>query len=88
MKKLQVFLLKFCPLIMEKSKQNTKSKREFILLMASGEEKLVQPSVFSGSKIQSGCSTKISFWLINSKTKAQLPEKLQSELNISSSKSA
>ena len=60
-------------LIMEKSKQNTKSKTGIYYTDASGEDKLVQPSVFSGAN-SNAVAQKLVSGLINSKQKAQLPK--------------
>lgn len=60
-------------LIMDKSKQNTKSKTGIYYLAANGEDKLVQPSVFSGSN-SNAVAQKLVSGLINSKKKAQLPK--------------
>lgn len=60
-------------LIMEKSKQNTKSKTGIYFTDASGEDKLVQPSVFSGAN-SNAVAQKLVSGLINSKQKAQLPK--------------
>ena len=60
-------------LIMEKSKHNTKSRTGIYYLAKDGEEKLIQPSVFSGSNSNAAAQKLIS-GLINSKTKAQLPK--------------
>ncbi|MDO1512040.1 hypothetical protein Q2T41_05100 [Maribacter confluentis] len=60
-------------LIMDKSKQNTKSKTGIYYTDANGEDKLVQPSVFSGSN-SNAVAQKLVSGLINSKQKAQLPK--------------
>ena len=59
-------------LIMAKSKQNTKSKTGIYYLAANGKDKLIQPSVFSGSN-SNAVAQKLVSGLINSKKKAQLP---------------
>ncbi len=59
-------------LIMAKSKQNTKSKTGIYYLAENGEDKLIQPSVFSGSN-SNAAAQKLVSGLINSKSKAQLP---------------
>jgi len=58
-------------LIMEKSKHNTKSKTG-IYFDNNGKQKLIQPSVFSGSNSNAAAQRLVS-GLINSKKKAQLP---------------
>ncbi|MDO6472903.1 hypothetical protein [Maribacter sp. 1_MG-2023] len=60
-------------LIMDKSKQNTKSKTGIYYTDASGEDQLVQPSVFSGSNSNAIAQVLVSNYL-NSKQKAQLPK--------------
>jgi len=60
-------------LILEKSKQNTKSKTGIYYLTDNGESKLVQPSVFSGSS-NNKVAQKLVSGLINSKQKARLPK--------------
>lgn len=60
-------------LIMAKSKQNTKSKTGIYYTTADGEDKLVQPSVFSGAN-SNAVAQKLVSGLINSKQKAQLPK--------------
>jgi len=60
-------------LIMEKSRQNTKSKTGIYYLAADGEDKLVQPSVFSGAN-SNAVAQKLVSGLINAKQKAQLPK--------------
>ncbi|WP_419212452.1 hypothetical protein ACNR9Q_17195 [Maribacter sp. X9] len=60
-------------LIMDKSKQNTKSKTGIYYTDASGQDKLIQPSVFSGSN-SNAVAQKLVSGLINSKQKAQLPK--------------
>ena len=60
-------------LIMSKSKQNTKSKTGIYYTDASGEDKLIQPSVFSGAN-SNAVAQKLVSGLINSKQKAQLPK--------------
>ena len=59
-------------LIMEKSKQNTKSKTGIYFVDAEGEDKLIQPSVFSGNNSNRVAQVLVS-GLINSKQKARLP---------------
>ena len=59
-------------LIMDKSKQNTKSKTGIYYLAENGEDKMIQPSVFSGSN-SNAVAQKLVSGLINSKKKAQLP---------------
>jgi len=61
-------------LILEKSKQNTKSKTGIYYLNDDGESKLVQPTVFSGSS-NNKVAQKLVSGLINSKQKARLPKK-------------
>ncbi|CAN0604292.1 unnamed protein product, partial [Ectocarpus sp. 12 AP-2014] len=60
-------------LIMEKSRQNTKSKTGIYYLASDGEDKLVQPSVFSGAN-SNAVAQKLVSGLINAKQKAQLPK--------------
>ncbi|WP_396633556.1 hypothetical protein [Maribacter sp. R86514] len=60
-------------LIMDKSKQNTKSKTGIYYTDANGEDKLVQPSVFSGSNSNQVAQKLVSSF-INAKKKAQLPK--------------
>jgi hypothetical protein len=59
-------------LIMEKSRQNTKSRTGIYYTNAKGEQELIQPSVFSGSN-SNAAAQKLVSGLINSKQKAQLP---------------
>ena len=59
-------------LIMEKSKQNTKSKTGIYYLAENDEQKLLQPTVFSGSS-NNQVAQKLVSGLINSKQKARLP---------------
>jgi len=59
--------------VMEKSKQNTKSKTGIYYLTSNNEEKLVQPSVFSGSN-SNAIAQKLVSGFINAKKKAQLPK--------------
>ncbi len=60
-------------LVMEKSVQNTKSKTGIYYDNASGEQTLIQPSVFSGSSNNAAAQRLVS-GLINSKEKATLPK--------------
>ena len=60
-------------LIMDKSKQNTMSKTGIYYTDVSGEDKLVQPSVFSGAN-SNQVAQKLVSGLINAKQKAQLPK--------------
>ena len=59
-------------LIMKKSKHNTKSKTGIYYTTNNNKEKLIQPSVFSGSS-SNAVAQKLVSGLINSKKKAQLP---------------
>lgn len=59
-------------LIMAKSRQNTKSKTGIYYTNLSGEQEIIQPSVFSGSN-SNAVAQKLVSGLINSKEKAQLP---------------
>ncbi|WP_297762869.1 hypothetical protein [uncultured Muriicola sp.] len=59
-------------LIMAKSRQNTKSKTGIYYTNSSGEQEIIQPSVFSGSN-SNAAAQKLVSGLINSKEKAQLP---------------
>ncbi|GGG53474.1 hypothetical protein GCM10011414_23930 [Croceivirga lutea] len=59
-------------LIMEKSKQNTKSKTGIYFVNEDGEDKLIQPAVFSGNNSNRVAQVLVS-GLINSKEKARLP---------------
>lgn len=63
-------------MIMSKSRQNTKSKTGIYYADSEGENKLVQPSVFSGSN-SNAVAQKLVSGFINAKKKAQLP-KIQS----------
>ncbi len=58
--------------IMEKSKQNTKSKTGIYFVDANGKDKIIQPAVFSGSNDNKVAQRLVSN-LINSKQKARLP---------------
>ena len=58
---------------MEKSKQNTKSKTGIYYLANNGEDKLIQPSIFSGSN-SNAIAQKLVSGFINAKKKAQLPK--------------
>ena len=60
-------------LIMDKSKQNTKSKTGIYYVDANDENKLIQPSVFSGSN-SNAVAQKLVSGFINAKKKAQLPK--------------
>jgi len=60
-------------LIMQKSKHNTKSKTGIYYVTADDEQKLIQPSVFSGSN-SNAAAQKLVSGLINSKERAQLPK--------------
>ncbi|WP_291967051.1 hypothetical protein [Maribacter sp.] len=60
-------------LIMDKSKQNTMSKTGIYYTDVNGEDKLVQPSVFSGAN-SNQVAQKLVSGLINAKKKAQLPK--------------
>lgn len=60
-------------LVMEKSKHNTKSRTGIYYLTSNSEEKLIQPSVFSGTNTNSAAQKLVS-GLINSKSKARLPK--------------
>ena len=59
-------------LIMQKSKHNTKSKTGIYYTTVDGDEKLIQPSVFSGSN-SNAAAQKLVSGLINSKKRSQLP---------------
>lgn len=59
-------------LIMAKSKQNTKSKTGIYFVDQNGEDKLIQPAVFSGNNNNRVAQVLVS-GLINSKQKARLP---------------
>lgn len=59
-------------LIMKKSKHNTKSKTGIYYTASNGKQKMIQPSVFSGTNSNSAARKLVS-GLINSKKKAQLP---------------
>ncbi len=59
-------------LIMEKSKQNTKSKTGIYFVNEDGEDELIQPAVFSGTN-NNQVAQKLVSGLINSKQKARLP---------------
>ncbi|MEZ4842523.1 MAG: hypothetical protein R2821_13700 [Flavobacteriaceae bacterium] len=59
-------------LIMEKSKHNTKSRTGIYYTDVDGEQKLIQPSVFSGTN-SNAAAQKLVSGLINAKKKAQLP---------------
>lgn len=59
-------------LIMEKSKQNTKSKTGIYFVNEDGEDELIQPAVFSGQNNNRVAQVLVS-GLINSKQKARLP---------------
>ncbi|WP_350288979.1 hypothetical protein [uncultured Croceitalea sp.] len=59
-------------LVMEKSKQNTKSKTGIYFVNEDGEDKLIQPAVFSGTNDNKVAQRLVSN-LINSKQKARLP---------------
>jgi hypothetical protein len=59
-------------LIMQKSKHNTKSKTGIYYAAIDGEQKLIQPSVFSGTNSNAAAQRLVS-GLINSKKKVQLP---------------
>lgn len=59
-------------LVMQKSKQNTKSKTGIYYTDASGDNKLIQPAVFSGTS-NNQVAQKLVSGLINSKQKARLP---------------
>lgn len=58
--------------IMEKSKQNTKSKTGIYFVAENGEDKLIQPAVFSG-KNSNQVAQKLVSGFINAKQKARLP---------------
>lgn len=60
-------------LIMKKSRHNTKSKTGIYYTTSDGKQKLVQPSVFSGSNTNSAANKLVS-GLINAKKRAQLPK--------------
>lgn len=59
-------------LVMEKSKQNTKSKTGIYFVDTDGEDKLIQPAVFSG-KNSNQVAQKLVSGFINAKQKARLP---------------
>lgn len=59
-------------LVMEKSKQNTKSKTGIYFVNKDGEDELIQPAVFSG-KNSNQVAQKLVSGLINAKKKARLP---------------
>lgn len=59
-------------LVMEKSKQNTKSKTGIYFVDNNGEDKLIQPAVFSGNN-SNQVAQKLVSGFINSKKKARLP---------------
>lgn len=58
--------------VMEKSKQNTKSKTGIYFVDLKGEDKLIQPAVFSG-KNSNQVAQKLVSGFINAKQKARLP---------------
>ncbi len=58
--------------IMEKSKQNTMSKTGIYFVAEDGEDKLIQPAVFSGANTNQ-VAQKLVSGLINAKQKARLP---------------
>lgn len=58
--------------IMEKSKQNTKSKTGIYFVDTNGEDKLIQPAVFSGAN-SNKVAQKLVSGFINAKKKARLP---------------
>jgi hypothetical protein len=60
-------------LIMQKSKQNTKSKTGIYFTLENGEQKLIQPTVFIGTS-KNAVAQKLVSGLINSKTKSRLPK--------------
>ena len=60
-------------LVMQKSKHNTKSKTGIYYYASDGSEKLIQPSVFSGTN-SNRAAQKLVSGLINAKKKAQLPK--------------
>lgn len=66
-------------LIMQKSKQNTKSKTGIYYTLQSGEEKLIQPTVFIGTS-NNAVAQKLVSGLINSKTKSRLPKTQSSNI--------
>lgn len=59
-------------LIMAKSKHNTKSKTGIYYTTVDDKEKLIQPSVFSGTN-SNAAAQKLVSGLINAKKRAQLP---------------
>ena len=59
-------------LVMEKSKQNTKSKTGIYFVNGDGENELIQPAVFSG-KNSNQVAQKLVSGFINAKQKARLP---------------
>ena len=59
-------------LIMEKSKQNTKSKTGIYFLNEDNEQELIQPAVFSGAN-SNQVAQKLVSGFINAKKKARLP---------------
>ena len=59
-------------LILRKSKHNSKSKTGIYFTDKSGKQKLIQPTVFSGTNSNS-VAQKLVSGLINSKKRAQLP---------------
>ncbi|MFD2587703.1 hypothetical protein ACFSQJ_12225 [Croceitalea marina] len=59
-------------LVMEKSKQNTKSKTGIYFVNQDGENELIQPAVFSG-KNSNQVAQKLVSGFINAKQKARLP---------------
>jgi len=60
-------------LIMQKSKHNTKSKTGIYYTLDSGKQKLIQPSVFSGTRTNAAAQKLVSGF-INSKQKSALPK--------------
>ncbi|MHB0756603.1 hypothetical protein [Polaribacter sp. M15] len=60
-------------LIMQKSKHNTKSKTGIYYLKNDGENKRIQPSVFSGTNSNAAAQKLIGSFM-NAKKKAQLPK--------------
>lgn len=60
-------------LILQKSANDTKSKTGIYYVDAGGEEKLIQPSVFSGTNSNAAAQRLVSGF-INAKKKAQLPK--------------
>ena len=59
-------------LVMEKSKQNTKSKTGIYYVDTDGESELIQPAVFSGQN-NNKVAQKLVSGFINAKKKARLP---------------